>query len=133
MPPPMNDPMAQAAPVAPAGPMSTDPAALIQQLVAMASDDQTQLEMQQQMQMQQLADQQKQAMIQALQGLIQGLGGGAHVPGGPEAAAAPIDEYQGIAPGLPMEALAQADMMGGGGPAGPMPIVQPDEIPPQFG
>lgn len=121
----------------PAGPASTDPSALMEQLVALADDDQQQLVMQQQMQQQELAEAQRQAMIQALQGLIQGLAGGAHVAGGAEAAVPPNEEYAGVAPGMPADALAQipdpaaGGVMGAGGVGAP--VLQPDEIPPEFG
>jgi len=124
--------MGQQATMPATGPASTDPAALVQQFVAMATNDQQALEMQQQMQMAELAEAQKAAMIQALQGMIQGLGGAAHAPGGAEAAVPPAEDYAGMAPELPMDALAQLPQPGMGG-RGQGPIIQPDEIPPEFG
>lgn len=116
---------------APAGPVSTDPNALVQQLLALAGDDQAQLQAQQMMEQQALADAQKQAMIQALQALMQGLGGDAQVAVGADAAAPPADDYQGVAPTLPADALSQLPQAGA--PASGEPVLQPDEIPPQFG
>lgn len=138
---PVNEPVAPE-PAMPAGPISTDPMALMEQIAALAADDQAQLQMQQQMQMQQLTEQQKSTLVQALQGLVSALGEGAHALGGAEAAVPPAGDYAGVAPGMPMDALAEGQAaidagvpgmeMAAGMPPG-MPVISPDEIPPQFG
>lgn len=70
---------------------STDPRAVLEALTRMAASDRQQLQMIQQIEGAELADAQKQAMIQALQAMIQQLSQDAHVPAGPDAAASAPD------------------------------------------
>jgi len=94
---------------------STDPAAILQALAAMAESDQQQLAMSQAIEQQQLEEEQKVAIMQALQAMLAQLGQDAHVLAGPSAAdEMPVGEPEPMGP----------EMMGGPEAMGP-----PEAIP----